>query len=147
MNCLKDLPVHDPTNFTNVTRDPTKKTRPKVVFNVSKQEDEKKIAADKMPLLIKYLQNHWSVHPEKRKFRNSDQRQSLSSSQTAGPSADSESAGGSMQAPEATTARPVASSSSSAAASTSRRGTRKPTASTPDSSSGSEGVPAKNRRI
>ncbi|KAH7697744.1 DET1 protein- and DDB1-associated protein 1-like protein [Aphelenchoides avenae] len=135
LECLKDLPVHNPNSFANlqVKDSAGKKAKPKVVYTVEKQEDEKKISTDKTPLILRYLQNHWNINPQKKSSKRDENRGYASSSSA---TADSN---------QPSRASSLASARSQAGA---RRVVRRPEQSRDsESSNGSEAVPAKNPRI
>ncbi|KAI1721749.1 det1 complexing ubiquitin ligase domain-containing protein [Ditylenchus destructor] len=75
---LKDLPVSDPENFSKVNKDSKLlRIRPKIIHDVEIGDDEKRIQVDKVPMLLRYLKNHWNINnptDQKEEIRNGQKR-------------------------------------------------------------------------
>ncbi|KAI1728800.1 det1 complexing ubiquitin ligase domain-containing protein [Ditylenchus destructor] len=75
---LKDLPVTDPENFSRVNKDSKLlKIRPKIIHDVEIGDNEKRIQVDKVPMLLRYLKNHWNINnptDQKEEIRNGQKR-------------------------------------------------------------------------
>uniref|UniRef100_A0A915DB37 DET1- and DDB1-associated protein 1 N-terminal domain-containing protein n=1 Tax=Ditylenchus dipsaci TaxID=166011 RepID=A0A915DB37_9BILA len=63
---LQNMPVSNPDNFAKLSKDSIKslKIRPKLTYDVELNSNEKKIEVDKVPMLLRYLKNHWVIHSD-----------------------------------------------------------------------------------